>query len=145
MPPRFAVVPNDLLDRTLRIDLRVRAVAIGRFDDEVIGFCQRLGLQHDRIVVPTKVAGKCDRGSLPPDLNPGSPQDVAGASEHQICAARQAVVIVKRCWLQQTQGRFGILYRVERKSRLMFGEAALVGKSRILLLQMPRVAQQHLA
>jgi hypothetical protein len=44
-----------------------------------------------------------------------------------------------------SERRLCVLHRIEGKGRLVSGEAALVGVSGILLLQMPGVPQQHLA
>jgi hypothetical protein len=72
---------DDLFDRALRIGPRVQAITIGRFDDQVICFRQRFGLDHDRVIVPSQVTGEGNRCALPLQLERSGPEDVPGMAK----------------------------------------------------------------
>ena len=86
---------NDFGQRGLRIDAIVLAVAIGRFNDEIIRRGDWRGVVKDRIVVTSEIAGKHDRHAFGFQLDRRGAQNMAGASQDDLHAAIERMLHVE--------------------------------------------------
>ncbi|MNL54107.1 hypothetical protein D3C87_1774110 [compost metagenome] len=69
----------------------VQPVAVGGFNDQVIGFGDRLGRRHQRIVVAAQVARKHQLAAVVGDVHHRRAQDVARARQGKAQPGRQVL------------------------------------------------------
>ena len=145
VPPRATVLPTISARASAGSRLVVPAVAVGRFDQQIVGALDRYRIDHDGVVVSAEVAGEDGRDAGPVELDRGGAEDMAGPAEPHVAARRQIPLLIERDRRQMLERRARILECVERQRRLVLGEAMAVGEFRVLLLQMPGVGQQDRA
>ena len=122
----------------------VDAVAVGGFDDDVVGLRDRLRIEHHRIAVAAEITGKDDAPAAPFDVGGGSAQDVAGMPERQRRPSGKLDRLAERNGREEFERALGIANAVERQGGLVLGEALPVRVFGILLLEMAAVLQDQL-
>ena len=132
---------SDLTQVLLQIGIGMIAVPVRPLHHDPISRGRALRGRDQRSIVAAEVAGEEKPRALPCDRQAGCAQDVSGRLE----AARpgpQVHVCVIPDGLQPLRHPLGVILRVERERRPVFGESLPVRVRRVLLLQAPAVGQE---
>ena len=125
-----------------RIALVVVAIAIGRFDEQVIGPFNRLRIEHDGIGVSPEITGEGDRGARPIELDRGGSENMAGMAKTDAASTRKRTILIEGNERQMFKNFLCILQRVERQRRLVFRKAMAIRELGILFLEVSGIGQK---
>lgn len=131
---------NHLLEDVQRIVVFVDPIPIGRLAHQLVWAESPFRGIHDGIVRPAHITGE-DDPAMATDANHGRAEDVTCRNEFD----RQSADVERVMNVdgdERGQRIVGVLFRVERKGRAMFGGPFLVGVLGVLFLQMTGVGQQ---
>src|SRR3546814_19718498 len=130
---------DDAAKRFGRVGRVMDAVAVGRFDDDVIRFRYGLWVGQHRIVEATKVAGENDTPSVPCDLGSRGAEDMTRMSERQYRAGRKLDRRLEGNGREGREAALGIPDAVEDRTSVVSGKSVSVrvalGGRRILKTQ----------
>ena len=145
LPPRSAVVANHRRERFAVVVVLVHAVAIGGFDEQVVGALDGDGIGQHRPVVAAQIAAEQDRRAADANARVGGAEQVAGGDEVHLDAGgdRHRPLVADR--LEQRHGAEGIGLAVERQRRLVPREPVAVRVGRVLFLDASGVGQHDAA
>ncbi len=98
----------------------MQAIAVSRFDYEIVGVIERGRVAHDRIVRATEVAGEHDRAAVRAQRNERRAEDVAGWRQLKLDPAAEIDRDSEVHRLQRVQSLIGIGARIQRQRRMVF-------------------------
>ena len=123
----------------------VSAIAVGRFDKQIVGLINRDRVDHDWVIISAKITREDRACASPVELNRGGTEDVACPPQFDGRSARDVLGLIECYGLEPLEHAHGIVECVERECRLVFGKAVAVCVLGVLFLQVARVRQQYLA
>jgi hypothetical protein len=94
--PLIGRAPHRLLDDGRGVAGRVKAIAVGGFDQQSVGGRDPDRIAHDRHVVPPEIAGVHEPASAGDDLDGRGAENVAGHPETGLDAGRRFVALGHR-------------------------------------------------
>ena len=137
-------VVDDLRESVAVVVLLVNAIAIRRFDEQVVRLGHRRRIRQHRPAEPSEIAAEEDGPPVHAHPHVRRAEQVPGVDEVDLdaCRHRHRPVVADR--LQLRHGAKRIHLGVERQRRLVFRVVVAVRLRRVFLLQPPRVGQDDL-
>lgn len=121
--------------------VRMETVAVGRYDEDVVGVDAGTRGIHHFIVIAAQVAGEPEARFADLDFKAARAEDVSGGMVLEV-ESSQRVRLAEDHRLQESQSFGSILGRKQRQRLGVFGEPLQRGVSRVFLLQMPAIRQE---
>jgi hypothetical protein len=71
------------------------AIAVSRFDDDIVGSFNGNWISHDGVVITSKITGESDGATAPSQLYRGRTENMTGATEADPGSACNSTIFVK--------------------------------------------------
>ena len=140
-----AAAPDGLLDDPLEhraVVVRVvHAIAVGRFDQQVVRFVDHRRIRQHRTIEAAEIAAEEHRLAVDVDPRVRGAEQVAGVDELDLDALGDGHRTVVADRLQQRERAHGVGLAVERQRRRVLRVAVAVGVRGVLFLDAARIGQ----
>ena len=141
LPPRSAVAVTIVGESRPVVVVLVHAIAVRRFDQQVVGLGHHRGVGQHRTSKSSQIAAEQNRLPVDPHSYVGGSEQMAGVDEFDVDPGRHGKGAVVSTGLQLRHRAKRVGLRVEREGRRVLSEAVPVRVGRVFLLQASRVGQ----
>ena len=141
LPPRVRGLVDDRREPIAVVVLLVNAVAVGRFDQQVVRLGHRRRIRQHRPAEAPEVPAEQDRPAVDTHADVGRPEQVAGVDELDFDAwrDRHRPLVADRLQLRDRAHR--VHFAIQRQRRRVLRRLVPIGELGILFLDPPGVGQ----